>query len=96
MFPVELPPRADSEADLDNFRSSVGLELVSLKTTSGDIGERVRAMGNHHEVTAMAHRHVSHVPPSLAQCLIRFDARKCDISAKKLKKALGCFLFPVR
>ena len=86
MFPVELPPRADSEADLDNFRSSVGLELVSLKTTSGDIGERVRAMGNHHEVTAMAHRHVSHVPPSLDQCLIRFDARKCDISAKKLKK----------
>ena len=52
---------ADSEADLDNFRSSVGLELVSLKSTSGDIGERVRSMGNHHEVTAMAHRHVHRI-----------------------------------
>ena len=60
-FHIELPPRADAEAELDGFRSSVGLELVSLKTASGDIGERVRAMGNHHEVTAMAHRNVGYV-----------------------------------
>ena len=53
------PCRADAEAELDNFRSSVGLELVSLKTSGGDIGERVRALGNHHEVTAMAHRQVA-------------------------------------
>ena len=31
--------RAVAETELDNFRSSVGLELVSLKTSSGDVGK---------------------------------------------------------
>ena len=78
--------KADSEADFNNFKSSVGLELVSLKSASGDIGEKVRSMGTHHEVTAMAHRQVAQKSKSVPRESKHFERRLRNVTSALMER----------